>query len=148
MPKFSSISQKRLATVHPELQRLFEKVIEGWDCTVVSGLRTQAEQVALYAQGRTKPGSIVTDKDGVIKKSNHQTTAVVAGKAYGLAVDVTPYPVKWDDDQRSYAFAGYVMGWAAALGIPVRCGYDWDQDHDFHDQSLYDLDHFELVLPG
>jgi len=47
---------------------------------VVSGLRTAAEQNALYAQGRTTPGHIVTNaKAG---QSMHN---------YGLAVDVVPY---------------------------------------------------------
>lgn len=33
--------------------------------------RTVAEQQKLYAQGRTTPGAIVTQIDGVRKKSNH-----------------------------------------------------------------------------
>ena len=33
--------------------------------------RTPAEQKILYAQGRTTPGSIVTNIDGVTKLSNH-----------------------------------------------------------------------------
>ena len=33
--------------------------------------RSVAEQQALYAQGRTKPGAIVTQVDGVTQKSNH-----------------------------------------------------------------------------
>lgn len=47
---------------------------------VVSGLRTAAQQDALYAQGRTIPGHIVTNaKAG---QSMHN---------YGLAADIVPY---------------------------------------------------------
>ena len=44
---------------------------------VTQGLRTIAEQDELYAQGRTKPGKIVTNAKG--GKSNHNS---------GLAIDV------------------------------------------------------------
>jgi hypothetical protein len=43
-----------------------------------------AQQQALYAQGRYKPGKIVTNCDGLIKVSNHQPK----DDGYGYAVDV------------------------------------------------------------
>jgi len=42
---------------------------------ITDGGRTMATQQALFAQGRTKPGPIVTHADGIIKKSNHQAAA-------------------------------------------------------------------------
>lgn len=67
------------ATLHPFAQPLHQKlhdalVVEtakhaGYKLTVVSTLRTYAEQNALYAQGRTKPGNIVTKAPG--GRSNH-----------------------------------------------------------------------------
>ena len=69
---FSESSKVKLATVHEDLQRLFNEVIKHTDCTITSGLRTLEEQQELYAQGRTKSGPIVTNADGVNNKSNHQ----------------------------------------------------------------------------
>lgn len=146
MPVFGLESRTKLATVHPDLQTLFNEVIKYWDCKVTDGRRTTAEQVALYAKGRTQPGPIVTDKDGIHSLSNHQLTALVKGKNYGLAVDVAPYPIQWNDTERFYAFAGFVLGVAKMKGINIRWGGDWDSDRDLHDQKLYDLPHFEIVL--
>lgn len=39
---------------------------------VVCGVRSDDQQAALYAQGRTTPGHIVTNCDGVTTRSNHQ----------------------------------------------------------------------------
>jgi peptidoglycan LD-endopeptidase CwlK len=78
-------SENRLKKVHPELARRVRMVIEnlakaGMQIEVVQGLRTFAEQDALFAQGRTKPGKVVTNARG--GQSNHN---------YGLAVDVVPF---------------------------------------------------------
>ena len=74
MPKFSKKSLKILGTVkEQDLQTLFKFVVKHFDCTVTSGFRTVEKQQSLYAQGRTKPGKIVTNADGVISKSNHQS---------------------------------------------------------------------------
>ena len=69
MFKFGKRSLKELNSVHPDLQTLFQTVIKYRDCSVVSGLRTQEEQQALYAKGRTQPGDIVTYKDGINRRS-------------------------------------------------------------------------------
>ena len=46
---------------------------------------------------------------------------------------------------RFYDFGGYVVGAAHRLGVPIRWGGDWDQDHDvFDDQTFQDLVHFEI----
>ena len=52
---------------------------------VVQGVRTTAEQKALYAQGRTAPGAIVTYCDGVVHPSNHQPRADGLGHAVDCA---------------------------------------------------------------
>lgn len=55
----------------------------GWEIIPTSGVRSTAQQQALYAQGRTTPGPIVTYADGVEKRSNHQVRA----DGYGHAID-------------------------------------------------------------
>ncbi len=133
MPEFSKRSLDRLCGVHPDLKTLFHEVVKHFDCTVISGVRTEEEQAALYAKGRTIPGNIVTYKDGVKKKSNHQT---------GNAVDIVPYPVNWGDIERFRQFGWFVKGVASTLkrygqiDKDIKWGGDW--------KRFKDLPHFEL----
>ena len=61
-----------------------------------------------------------------------------------LAIDVAPYPIDWDDKISFYHFVGYVKGTADQLGIKIRCGADWNCNNNLHDQTFFDLTHFEL----
>jgi peptidoglycan L-alanyl-D-glutamate endopeptidase CwlK len=78
------ISEPRIALLHPKIKdevlRLLnqaESIIDSnLAIRVVQGLRTIEEQNELYAQGRTKPGSIVTNAKGGSSYHN-----------YGLAID-------------------------------------------------------------
>lgn len=68
-----------------------------------------------------------------------------------LAADVVPWfperpHIRWDDREAFYFFGGFVLGAAAKMGISVRWGGDWDRDEDLHDQSFFDLPHFELII--
>lgn len=84
---FDPRTEKNLATLDPKAVELFRPFLtyardiadDFLDCElrVVSGSRTWKEQDALYAQGRTKPGPIVTRARG--GQSNHN---------FGIAVDV------------------------------------------------------------
>lgn len=78
----------KLEGVHPALTDKVTRILHalaelGVPMLVTDGVRTEAQQRALYAQGRTKPGKIVTNADGVKVKSNHQPKA----DGYGHAVD-------------------------------------------------------------
>jgi len=75
------ISIARLMDVHVELSRLITYMSQllTFDIEVTAGLRTWAEQDALYAQGRTTPGAIVTHAPGGFSWHN-----------FGLAVDLVP----------------------------------------------------------
>ena len=62
---------------HPRLQKIASAWIkacatEGITVAISETLRTAAEQDALYAQGRTKPGSIVINAKGSSYRSQHQ----------------------------------------------------------------------------
>lgn len=59
---------------------------------VVQGVRSVAQQKALYAQGRTAPGRVVTMKDGIAHKSNHQAWADGLGHAVDCAFWGVPQP--------------------------------------------------------
>jgi peptidoglycan LD-endopeptidase CwlK len=97
----------RLAGVHPELAHKVRLILEamktlGFPMMVTGGVRTTAEQQALYALGRSKPGKVVTYRDGVRLKSNHQTKADGFGHAVDCAFladvdgDGSPDDPSWD----------------------------------------------------
>lgn len=70
-----------LQECHPVLQEKWKRVVErysslypGRKLIVTCGNRSAEEQYELWCQGRSKPGSIVTQIDGKSKKSNHNFT--------------------------------------------------------------------------
>jgi len=133
---FSQSSKEKLRSVDQKLERVFNEVIKIFDCKITYGFRTVEQQQKLYAQGRTDPGNIVTNKDGIKKKSKHQT---------GLAVDVVPYPIDWKDRERFIMLAYLVKGIASQMNIKIRWVGDWDSDNDLKDQTFIDLPHFEII---
>ena len=65
----SDMVMRGIDKLHPELQICVNKFLEeckkqGLNVLITETLRTQEEQEALYAQGRTKPGNIVTNARG------------------------------------------------------------------------------------
>jgi len=129
MPKFSSKSKARLNQCDPRLIKLFERVVEVIDCTVLEGHRDEATQNEYFDSGRSKVEW---------PQSKHN-------KRPSLAADVVAYPIDWNDTKKHYYFAGIVMGMADNLGLKIRWGGDWDRDQDLNDQSFMDLVHFELI---
>ncbi|MFQ5471456.1 MAG: M15 family peptidase [Dehalococcoidia bacterium] len=129
MPSFSDRSKAHLKTCHPDLQQLFNDVVEGFDCTIVEGHRGEVRQNRLFREGKSK----LQYPDGEHNKSPSH------------AVDVVPYPIDWHDTERMVYFAGYVKATARKLEIAIRWGGDWDGDTDLSDNRFRDFPHFELV---
>lgn len=131
-------SRNRLAGVHPDLVRVVERAIEltPQDFAVLEGVRTPERQQELYAQGRTKPGPVVT----WTLRSRH--FADVDG--YGYAVDLVPYPVDWSDTSKFDAIAAAMFDAADELGVVLRWGADWDRDGNIRERGESDSPHFEL----
>lgn len=130
MPNFGAASLKQLATCDERLQHIFTEVIKAWDCQVLEGKRSAAQQAINVANGASQ--------------TVHSKHVEPVGEP-SRAADVAPYPIKWNDYNRFYAFAGFVIGTARQMGISLRWGGDWDSDRDFSDQKFNDLVHFELV---
>ncbi len=134
MPRFSDNSQERLDSCHPDLQRLFKEVVRGFDCSVLCGHRSKAEQQKVFEQGLSQVQ---------FPNSKHNITP-------SRAVDVPPYPIDWKDLPRFHLFAGYVLGIANQLyqrgeiDHRIRWGGDWDSDTLTSDERFRDLPHFEL----
>jgi len=159
MAEFGKTSRERLETCHPKIIKLFEKVVEKYDCSVLEGVRSIERQRSLVDSGRstTMHSKHLPNKNGL-----------------SLAADVVPYPISWGATEqkailnainsrsksellklmmdyrlvyaRFYHFAGYVRGVAEELDIDITWGGDWNGNFDFKDQTFHDLPHFQIKL--
>ena len=118
-------SEKNIETLHPKVRPLARKLLEeaqeqGISVKIISGHRTYAEQDELYAQGRTKPGPIVTKARG--GHSNHN---------FGLAFDIGIFSAdgkKYYGEHEDYARVGE---------IGKELGLEWGGDWEFKDEPHF-----------
>ena len=140
MPSFGVVSSDSLATCHPDLQKIFNRVITFVDCSIFCGHRCEVDQNKAF-------NAKLSEK--VWPDSKHN-------KVPSMAVDAGPYFVElkntdWDDDKAFSKFAGIVhivatqMYMAGEITHHVRWGGDWDGDGRTNDQHFNDLPHFELI---
>lgn len=123
MPQFGPVSLSRLATCHPDLQRLAGAVIQLVDIVVLCGHREQAAQDAAYETGASKLRW---------PQSAHNTLP-------SNAVDMARYPLLWTDTASFVSLAAIVKSTANQLGIAIIWGGDWS--------TFKDLDHYQLKTP-
>lgn len=114
---------------HPRLQVLAAKLVEecskqGLIIKIGETYRTVAEQEALYAQGRTTPGNIVTNAPGSTYSSYHQ---------WGTAFDFFR-----NDGQGAYNEADNFFGRVGIIGVCL--GLEWGGNW----KSPVDKPHFQL----
>lgn len=131
MPIFGKQSIANLNGVHPNLVRVLKESIKECpvDFSIVEGVRSLQRQQALYKQGRTTKGDIVTYADGIKNKSNHQ----LKNDGFGYAVDVYPYysgKVQYSDVASLRIITDHIKGVAKKLGIKITCGIDWKKPFD------------------
>lgn len=128
---------KDMAQLHPKLQLSAIKWIkecEKQNLNVKIGecLRTVAEQDALYAQGRTKPGAIVTNAPGKSYSSMHQ---------WGVAFDFyLNMDVDGDGRMGDDAFNDSTGLFEKAGQIAKSLGLEWGGDWT----SIVDKPHIQL----
>ncbi|AHL18993.1 endolysin [Listeria phage LP-083-1] len=120
-------AEKKVGGLKPDVKKaVLSAVKEAYDrygigIIVSQGYRSIAEQNGLYAQGRTKPGNIVTNAKG--GQSNHN---------FGVAVD---FAIDLIDD-------GKIDSWqpsATIVNMMKRRGFKWGGDW----KRFTDLPHFE-----
>jgi len=145
LPKVDARSAKVLKTLLPDVQDTFKELLlagkrsaarNGWDYRLISGHRTYAEQNAIYAQGRSKPGKKVTNVRGGYSRHNF-------GIAGDFGVFATKNTKKTSDDvyldgsQWSSAESVHkaVADYAKEKDLPIQWGGDW--------KSFVDMPHFE-----
>ena len=114
---------------HPRLQELSKKLVsackgQGLMIGIGECYRTTKEQDALYAQGRTKAGKIVTNAKGINYSSHHQ---------WGTAFDI------YRNDGKG-AYNDYDGFFAKVGKIGKSIGLEWGGDW----KSPVDKPHFQL----
>lgn len=125
-----SVSEGRLQWVHPHLAekiRQMAQILDGESVIlrVTQGLRTWSEQAALYAQGRTAPGKIVTN--AAPGHSWHN---------FGLACDVAPMNQAGQPDwNTSHPVWQRIVYLGTSLGL--ESGAQW--------RTFPDWPHFQLT---
>ena len=131
---YSERSKKILATVHEDLQLIFNEAIAHRDISITAGRRGKSAQNKLYATGKSKLK---------YPDSYHNATA----PALALAVDAIPYPTTqedWGNREFWVEWSSWIKGLGTGLGITVISGFDWDNDYDVSDHTFYDGPHFQL----
>lgn len=118
-------SAGRIARLHPRMRGQARQLLSmaagrGIDLRVTSGLRTYEEQAALYAQGRTKPGNVVTNAPPGHSWHN-----------FGLAFDVVP----WEDGRLNWNTARWTEIGQMGKSLGLQWGGDWT--------GLVDKPHFQ-----
>jgi len=119
-------SEKTLATMAPEVRPIARALVQkaaqnGIVVKIISGMRTYAEQDALYAQGRTAPGPKVTNARGGY--SNHN---------FGIAFDIGVFEGnRYLPDSVKYKAVG-----ALGMDLGLEWGGTW--------KTIVDQPHFQL----
>jgi peptidoglycan L-alanyl-D-glutamate endopeptidase CwlK len=124
MPRFGKRSRERMKGVDSRLINVMNELIKLMDVTIIEGLRTKERQEELVAKGASKT-----------KFSKH-----IEGKA----LDLSPYPIDWENRDGFYYMGGMIRGIAQQLGYDIRYGGDWDSDGQTKDNNFDDLVHIEI----
>lgn len=135
--KFGKSSLKKLEGVHPKLVE-FARILlacSDYDLGISEGVRTLETQKEYYAKGRTKPGNIITNVDGINKKSKHQ----IQTDGYSHAVDIFSY-----NENGKVDYSDKYMDYVGKIGKKISYMYfdgliHWGGDF----KSLTDKPHWE-----
>ena len=120
----ASRDTKKLVPELYALYLLFDKEMKaaGIDYIVTCTTRTQSDQDALYAKGRTEPGAIVT----WTLKSKH-----IQGKAFDIAI--------LKDGKISWATKDYKPAVEIGRKVGLDCGGDWFKAKDWPHFQLKEI---------
>ncbi len=144
--RLDKVTLTKIELLHPklrgEVKAIYSEIAAALSgkaiCRFTSTLRTFEEQDALYAQGRTKPGPVVTKARG--GQSYHN---------YGLAIDIVLLVDKDNDgvfEKPSWDTNGDFdvdgkSDWQEIVAIFKRHGWEWGGDWRF-----LDLPHFQKTF--
>ncbi|AMM44867.1 L-alanoyl-D-glutamate peptidase [Bacillus phage SP-15] len=117
-----------------QLISIMDKKLTKYKMRITQGYRSIAEQNEIYAQGRTKPGSIVTNAKG--GQSYHN---------YGLAIDfclISPDGKQASWDMNKDFDGDGVADWKEVVTEAKKLGFDWGGDWS----GFKDYSHFEMTF--
>lgn len=151
MAIFGKSSKQKLIGLDPMMILLLGYSIKDTpiDFSIDAGKRDAKTQQLYYSWGRTvvnpntgpipgnKFGMIVTNKNGVTNKSDHQDQD---GDGDGEAVDIYPYyngKIQLNDVASLRVITDHIKKCAKELGINIVCGIDW--------KSPFDPPHIQLA---
>lgn len=140
MAVFSSRSERKLATLHPDLQTVMRRGIIYFDFTIVDGFRGEEKQNEAFETGRsTKPWP----------ESKHNNTDE-EGNPLSLGVDIAPWfkeepHIRWNKPGSFIYVCARLVQIGIDINVPVRWGGDWDMDTELYDQNFNDWGHLELL---
>lgn len=125
---FHQRSERNIVTLHPKAQEMARQFIKRLqdseiNARIISGTRTYAEQDALFAKGRTLPGTKVTNAKG--GQSNHN---------FGIAWDIGIF-----DAEGAYLPESPLYEKAAEVGLVE--GLEWGGNW----AGFKDRPHYQLV---
>ncbi|AIQ70404.1 M15 family metallopeptidase [Paenibacillus graminis] len=139
LDQVNSKSAARLGGLHPALLAAANVLIQrcyvrGIPIVITQGLRTIAEQNALYALGRTKKGAIVTNARGGSSFHN-----------YGLAIDFALLlpdgrNISWDMSRDGDG--DKLADWQEVVQEAKKLGLEWGGDWT----SFKDYSHFQMAF--
>ena len=147
MPKYSRTSKANLSGAHRDLQAVFKEIIKFYDCSILFGYRSPAEQFKIWQNGRTirggryvKIGPVSTYCDGYKRPSKHNARP-------SDAIDARPYPYPRNAEKRDrefWYFAGVFMATAEAMrkAGKIRSRFEWGGRW----RKLYDPFHFQRAV--
>jgi peptidoglycan LD-endopeptidase CwlK len=130
-------ADKKLQNVHPVVATKARQLIsqaykEGINVIITQGFRSIEEQNKLYAQGRTKPGKIVTNAKGGYSYHNF-------GLAFDFAILNDDGTVNWNVDDK-WKRVGQI-----GKSLDLEWGGDWTNFKDYpHFQYTFGLSLAEL----
>lgn len=120
MPSFGKSSTRKLSSCDQRLQDICNEAIKHFDFSVICGFRCEAEQNAAYNGGASQLDW---------PNSKHNSTP-------SPAMDLTPWPLNWQDEQSFIELSKVIMAVAERQGTKLTWGGSW--------VSLVDMPHYEL----
>lgn len=141
------VSYQRAQLLHPAVREEVINLIDqaekqlpaGIAIRIVQGLRTIAEQNELYAQGRTKPGNIVTNAKGGSSYHNYGLAidfAILVDKDGNGTYDELSWDIKKDNDKDG------VADWLEVVKVFEAAGWEWGGKWS----SIKDMPHMQKTF--
>jgi peptidoglycan L-alanyl-D-glutamate endopeptidase CwlK len=139
------MASRRIEDLHPALQPLATEFVARCaarqvDVLIVCTYRDGAEQDALYAQGRTKPGAKVTNARAGQSAHNHTINGKPAARAFDAVPLLHGKPI-WEDPRDADNDWSNDFGWKVMGAVAAELGLVW---YGAPGSAFREAPHFQL----